>query len=43
VTHAATESRNAADEVLQASSELSRQSEKLRAEIEAFLHKVRQG
>jgi len=41
VTHAATESRNAANEVLQASGELSRQSEKLRTEIQNFLIKVR--
>ncbi|NTU76368.1 MAG: HAMP domain-containing protein [Alphaproteobacteria bacterium] len=43
VTHAATESRGAANEVLQASGELSRQAERLRGEIGAFLSKVRQG
>ena len=43
VTHAAAESRGASDEVLQASGELSKQSERLRSEIQAFLSKVRQG
>ncbi len=43
VTHAAMESRNAANEVLQASGELSKQSEALRAEIQTFLSKVRTG
>jgi methyl-accepting chemotaxis protein len=43
VTHAAQESRNAAGEVMEASSELSKQSEALRHEIEGFMSKVRQG
>lgn len=43
VTHAARESGNAASEVLEASSELSRQSENLRREITNFLNTVRQG
>ena len=43
VTHAATESRGAAEEVLQASGELSQQSEHLRSEIQSFLQKIRQG
>lgn len=43
VTHAAAESRGAADEVLQASNELSKQAERLRSEIKAFMSKVRQG
>jgi len=43
VTHAASESRGAADEVLQASNELSKQAERLRSEIKAFMSKVRQG
>jgi methyl-accepting chemotaxis protein len=43
VTNAATESRGAANEVLHASEELSKQSEFLRKEIQMFLQKVRQG
>jgi len=43
VTHAAAESRGASDEVLQASGELSKQSERLRNEIQTFLSKVREG
>ncbi len=41
VTQAASESRNAADEVLRASGELSRQSETLRGEIQTFLSNLR--
>ena len=43
VTHAAQESRNAANEVLEASGELSRQSEHLREEIHLFMNKVKMG
>ncbi|MDD3181579.1 MAG: methyl-accepting chemotaxis protein [Alphaproteobacteria bacterium] len=43
VTHAASESRNAAGEVFQASGELSRQAEVLRKEIVTFVATVRQG
>lgn len=43
VTHAAKESRGAADEVNKASAELSKQAEHLRSEIDLFLNKVRQG
>jgi len=43
VTQTAKESRGAADEVLQASAELSKQAERLRAEVQAFLNKVRAG
>jgi len=43
VTHAASESQGASSEVLQASAELSRQSENLRKEIQTFLATVRQG
>lgn len=42
VTQAATEARGAATEVLNASSELSKQSEHLRSEIDTFLRKVRE-
>lgn len=42
VTQAATEARGAATEVLSASSELSKQSERLRSEIDMFLRKVRE-
>lgn len=41
VTHAADESRNASSEVLEASQELSKQSEILRSEIAKFLSNVR--
>jgi methyl-accepting chemotaxis protein len=43
VTHAATESRGAAGEVLSAADELSQQSEHLRNEIRSFLDRIKQG
>lgn len=43
VTHAAQESRNASTEVFDAASELSKQSEALRQQIQNFLNKVRAG
>ena len=43
VTHAAQESRSAASDVFMASSELSKQSETLRGEIQSFLQRIRQG
>jgi methyl-accepting chemotaxis protein len=43
VTQTAKESGGAAEEVLQASNELSKQSERLRAEVGSFINKVKQG